>query len=149
MASTSPTQLEFVYPILIDEDVDSTEPTIDSQTTATIITNNMEAVSQPPKNTSLSNVSVTTTKTPHAETNATDVDLSILAPRKGAQNSQNITTLDDKNDKPADIHDGRLLNEISGEFLFCFKIFFLFFFLLFFTTQPCRKAKSKTIRLMS
>ena len=143
MAYTSPTQLEFVYPILIDEDVDSTEPTIDSQTTATIITNNMEAVSQPPKNTSLSNVSVTTTKTPHVETNATDVDLSILAPRKDAQ-----TILDDKNDKPADIHDGRLLNETSGEFLFCFKIFFLFFFLLFFTTQPCRKAKSKTIRLM-
>ena len=121
MASTSPTQLEFVYPILIDEDVDSTEPTIDSQTTATIITNNMEAVSQPPKNTSLSNVSVTTIKTPHVETNATDVDLSILAPRKDAQ-----TTLDDKNDKPADIHDGRLLNETSGEFLFCFKIFFFF-----------------------
>ena len=127
MASTSPTQLEFVYPILIDEDVDSTEPTIDSQTTATIITNNMEAVSQPPKNTSLSNVSVTTTKTPHVETNATDVDLSILAPRKDAQ-----TTLDDKNDKPADIHDGRLLNETSGEFLFCFKIFFFFFSSVFY-----------------
>lgn len=127
MASTSPTQLEFVYPILIDEDVDSTEPTIDSQTTATIITNNMEAVSQPPKNTSLSNVSVTTTKTPHVETNATDVDLSILAPRKDAQ-----TILDDKNDKPADIHDGRLLNETSGEFLFCFKIFFFFFSSVFY-----------------
>jgi autotransporter translocation and assembly factor TamB len=137
-------QLGFVYPIPIDEDtVDSTELTIDSQTTATVITDNSEAVSRTPKNTSLSNASVTTTRTPHVETNATDVDLSMpndLASRKDAPNSQNISTLDDKNDKPVDVYDARLLNETPGEFLFC---------LFSFTAQPCRTENNSGIRFVS
>ena len=149
MASSSPTLLEFVYPIPIDEDtVDSIEPAIDSQTTATIITNKSEAVSQTQKNTSLSNASVTTTKTPHVEINATDLNSSMpndLAPRK---DPQIITTLDDKNDKPAVIHDARLLN-VTREFLFF--LFSFIFFCLFssFTAQPSCTANNSAIRLMS
>jgi autotransporter translocation and assembly factor TamB len=146
-ASTASSQLGFVYPIPIDEDtVDSNELTIDFQTTATIITDDSEAVSRTHKNTSLSNASVTTARTPHVETNATDVpdmDLSMpndLASRKNAPNSQNISTLDDKNNKPADINDARLLNETPGEFLFC---------LFSFTAQPCRTANNSGVRFMS
>jgi hypothetical protein len=128
--STAQTQdnLEFTYPIPMDEDtVNSTEPTIDYQTTATIITNNSDAVSRTQINTELSNVSMTTTKTPHVDT--TEVDLSTfhdLASPKDAQNSQNITTLDDK---PTNILDARLLNATPSEFLFFeSKCFFLLHF---------------------
>lgn len=106
----------------MDEDtVDSTEPTIDSQTSPTN-TKNLEAVSQTKKNTALSNASVTTTMTTDFETigTATVVHLSMpsgLASPKDAQNSQDITTLDDTNDKSADIHDAGLLNVTPGEYL--------------------------------
>lgn len=128
--------LELAYPFPMDEDtVDSTEPTIDSQTTSTVITNNSEAVSRTQKNTPLSNASVTTTKTVHVETTATDVDLSMhsdFVSPKDAENSQNIATLDDNNNKPADIRDTRLLNETPSEFLFFCSKCFSFLFLLFY-----------------
>jgi hypothetical protein len=149
--------IELAYPIPMDEDtVDSTEPTIDSQTSSTINTNNSEAVSRTPKNTALSNASVTTTKTPHSETihTATAVHLSMpsgLASPKDAQNSQNITILDEsahKSDKPADICDARLLNVTPGEFLFlvskCIPLFFSSF-----TAQLCTQRTIAKIHLMS
>lgn len=142
--STALTQdnLELAYPIPMDEDtVDSTEPVIDSQTSSTINTNNSEAVSRTQKNTALSNASVTTTKAPHVET-TTAVHLSLpsdLASPKDAQNSQN-TTLDGKNNKPADIHHARLLNVTPGEFLFFVSKNIFLFFLSSFTAQLCRTA---------
>lgn len=129
--------------------MDPTEPTIDSQTSSsTINTNNSEAVSQSQKNTALSNTSVTTTEVPHVEAihTATAVHLSMpsgLASPKDAQNTQNIATLDapsaHKNDKPADIHDARLLNVTPGEFSFVSKCFSFFFFSSF--TAQCRTAR--------
>ena len=115
----------------MDEDtVDSTEPTIDSQT--------LPAVSHTQKIAALSNASVTTTKTPHIETirTATAMHLSMpsdLASLEDAQNSQNITTnLDDTNDKPADIHDARLLNVTPGKYLFFgLNLYFSFLSFLF------------------
>lgn len=114
--------IELAYPIPTDEDtVDPTEPMICSQTTATIIANNLEVINKTLKSTVLSNASVTATKAPHVETTVADVNLSMssdLASPKHVQTPQNITILGDKNDKPAGIRDARLLNEISGEFLF-------------------------------
>ena len=122
----------------MDEDtVDSTEPTIDSQTSSTMNTNNSETVSLTQKHTALSSASVTTTEEPHVETihTATAVHLSMpsdLASPNDAQNSQNITTSDElahKNDKPEDtsIRDAILSNVTPGGFLFfCFECLFLF-----------------------
>lgn len=118
-ASTALTQdnLELAYPFPMDEDnMDSNEPRIDSQTTSAIITDNSEAVSRTQKIPALSNASATTTKTLDVETTVTDVDLSMpsdLASPKDAPNSPISTTLNDKNDN----HD---LNETPGEFLFIF-----------------------------
>ena len=119
--STALTQdnLELAYPISMGEDtMDSTEPTIDSKTTSSIITSNLEAVSRTQKNNALSNASVTARKTPDVESTTGDVDLS-------------MPTLDDKNDNSTDIHHAGLLNETPGEFLFfCFNFIFSFFFSL-------------------
>ena len=112
--------------------MDPTEPMIDSQTSSTINTNNSDAVSRTQNNTALSNASVTTSP-------------------KDVQNSQNNTTLDGsphKNDKPADIHDPRLLNVTPGEFLFLFQNVFLSLFSSF-TAQLYRTANYSKDRLMS
>lgn len=144
-ASTALTQdnLELAYPNPMDVDtVDSIEPTIDSQTSTTINTNNSEAVSRTQINTEMPNASETTTKTPHVETirTATAVQLSMpgdLVSAKDAPSSQNIDTLDDKNDKSGDIHDASPLNVTPGEL---FQNVLFFFSFLLFTAQLCRTA---------